>query len=316
MKKYFNFQLTGKQILPLWILFYLFFVVPYVFIIFKSKTFSHTGAPQTPSFGIILLFILLLFFVLIWSLYFTKAVIQGVSLDETPVKCDYNLGKYLGVVFPGLFLSIITLGIYSPWFIRNMHRFFIDNSSYKENKFAFQGKGGSLFLILTLSLIVPAILMGFFMVKVFGNDINTHTSLLGILYQMIIYLLLIPYMYFIYKWFIDVQYNGYHIRWDTQVLPSIGKIAAEAVLSIITFGIYLPLAYLRLYKYFSEKTKSDAVDNHRIQFGYDLEPWNDFLFIWGQTLLILLTLGIYYPWAFCKITRRILAKTFIEKAGL
>ena len=47
-----------------------------------------------------------------------------------------------------------------------------------------------------------------------------------------------------------------------------------------------------------------------MNFGFELEPIPDFLFIWGQTLLAIITLGIYYPWAMAKIGKRVLAKTY------
>ena len=115
---------------------------------------------------------------------------------------------------------------------------------------------------------------------------------------------------------VNIKYKEYHIRWNTEFFPSVGKIALEIILSMITLGIYFPLAYLRLYKYFSGKTQSNVVDNKRIQFGYDIDPKNDFLMLWGQILLSIITLGIYYPWAFCKISKRVLGKTYIEKTQI
>lgn len=70
---------------------------------------------------------------------------------------------------------------------------------------------------------------------------------------------------------------------------------------------------LKLYKYFVEKTVATN-DSRKLTFGYDIEPSQDFLFIWGQTLLSIITLGIYYPWAFCKIGSRVLSKTYLEEA--
>ena len=119
-------------------------------------------------------------------------------------------------------------------------------------------------------------------------------------------------MYFVYKWMVDVTFKSYQITWETNVWQSLGKIFVEIMLSIITLGIYAPLASLKLYKYFAEKTVAIS-DNSTKTFGYDIEPLDDFLFIWGQTLLAIVTLGIYYPWAFCKVRSRILSKTFVEE---
>jgi hypothetical protein len=317
MKNYFNFQLTGKQLLPLWMIFYVIFLVPYIILIFKmqsfSKGFDGSGVTQAPPFWYFIILLLLFIAILLWTVYFVKIILQSLTLKETPLRCDYNVGKYLGVVFPGLFLSIITLGIYSPWFVRDLQRFFTDNTAYKENKFSFQGKGGKLFLIILLSAFLPIMIIALILFATFGKDIHTQTASYQIISQISMTLILIPYMYYIYKWVVDVKYKEYHIQWDTEFLPSAGKIAVEVLLSIITFGIYFPLAFLRLYKYFSERTKSNVIDNQRILFGYDIDHMNDFLLIWGQMLLTIITLGIYYPWAICKVSQRILSKSYMEK---
>jgi uncharacterized membrane protein YjgN (DUF898 family) len=314
MKNYFNFQLTGKQLFPLWILFYVVFFVPYFTLIFKMQLFKPAGTvpPSFPFWFFAVLFLLIVF-ALIWTVYFVKMILQGISLKETPAKCDYSIGKYFGVLFLGIFLSIITIGIYTPWFVRNLQRFYIDNTSYKDNKFSFQGEGGKLFVIILLTVFIPMIIIGACMYLIFGKDINSQPKTYQMINQLVSTIILIPYMYYIYKWMVDVKYKEYHIQWQTEFLPSVGKIAVEVLLSIITFGIYFPLAFLRLYKYFSERTKSNMVDNQTIQFGYDIDQLNDFLLIWGQMLLSIITLGIYYPWAICKISQRILSKSYMEK---
>jgi uncharacterized membrane protein YjgN (DUF898 family) len=314
MKNYFNFHLTGKQLLPLWLIFYVIFLLPYIALILKIQSFK-TGGAVTPAFPFVLLLLImvLIIFAMVWTVYFVKTVLQGVSLKENAIRCDYKVGKYIGVVFLGMFLSIITLGIYSPWFVRNMQRFFVDNSSYKDNKFSFQGAGGKLFVIILLTLIIPMIVVGVGMFFIFGKDISDQPQSYQIINQIVFTIILIPYMYYIYKWMVDVRYKEYHIQWDTEALPAMGKIAVEVLLSIITLGIYFPLAFIRLYKYFAEKTKGKAIDGQTIGFGYDADQMNDFLLIWGQMLLTIVTLGIYYPWAICRISQRILSKSYMEK---
>ena len=313
MKNYFDFQLKGKQFFPLWMVFYFLFVIPYGLMIFKLLSFGKGGVPQKHPPIILLLIIPLILVAMVWTFYFIKLMVQNISLKETTIQCDYKLGKYLGVVFTGIFLSIITVGIYLPWFMRNMQRFFIDNSSYKDKNFSFQGQGGKLLLILFLSFIVPMILITVIAFKMHGIDLKNQPICYRIMHQMITFIIIVPYMYLIYKWRVDFKYKEYHIKWDTEFWPSIGKILLEVVLSIITCGIYLPLAYLRLYKYFTEKTKSNSIDNQSIQFGYDIDQKNDFLMIWGQLLITVVTLGIYYPWAVCKVSQRVLSKSYIEK---
>lgn len=299
--------------------YYLLVIVPHFLIFLKFHSFGHNEVPQKPPPAILLLIIWDILVALLWNLYFLKMALQNLSFKETSIKCDYKIGKYLGIIFPGLFLSIITLGIYSPWFISNIQRFFVDNSSYKDKNFSFQGQGGKLFQIITLSIVVPMILIIMIVVSVakrYGIVLPHQLHFNTIIHQLIFFITLIPYFYLLYKWRINFKYSDYHIKWDTKFWQSIGKILSEIVLSIITFGIYLPLAFLRIYKYFTEKTKSNQIDNQSIQFGYDIDQFNDFKMIWVQILFTIATLGIYFPWAFCKVGQRVLGKTYMEKINV
>jgi uncharacterized membrane protein YjgN (DUF898 family) len=223
-----------------------------------------------------------------------------------------SFGKYFGTVLLGFFLTIITVGIYGAWFIKNLHRFFVDNSTYDSQNFKFNGKGGILFLILLLTVMVPIIILSIIMAGFILNNPD-QSSLNNLIFQLIIFVILIPYMYYLYRWMVNINYRDYKISWQTNFWNSCGKIALEMLLTIITAGIYMPLAGLRLFEYFTARTTAINKENNQ-RFGYDIEQVDDFLFIWGQILLTIITLGIYYSWAYCKINKRILGKTFLERA--
>jgi uncharacterized membrane protein YjgN (DUF898 family) len=215
------------------------------------------------------------------------------------------------VIGQGILLSMITLGIYIPWFIRNMNRFFINNSSYNSNHFTFFGEGGKLLLIFACTIVVPLFILLFLIVNYLKFNITEQSILFKFVYQMIVLLIMVPYLYLVYKWMVNIKYKGYYIRWETEFFPTVKKFAWELILTMITFGIYFPMAFIHLYKYFTDRTKTNVVDGQKITFGFNEDPIDDFLFIWGQLFLTFITLGIYYPWAFCKITKRVLGRTYI-----
>lgn len=309
MKTYFKFNLTGKKLFPIWALFLVFFVVPYVAIVFNMK---NTLPSEGPSILFSLLLILLVIIAFAISFFIAKLTIENISLKEKSIEFNGTFGKYIGTVLLGLFLTIITLGIYGPWFIKNITGFYIDNSSYNSHPAKFQGKGGRLFLILLLSLVAPMIILVLIMVKTTSTCPDPNL-LVQVIRQVLITLITIPYMYLVYKWIVNVDYKNFNISWKTDFWSSCAKIAFEVILSIITIGIYAPLATLRLYKYFTEKTLAESAEK-KFGFAYDIDQLHDFLFIWGQMLLAIITLGIYYPWAYCKITSKVLGKTcMIEK---
>jgi uncharacterized membrane protein YjgN (DUF898 family) len=309
MKNYFNFNLTGKKLFPYWIMLLVFFMAPYFLLIFKMKEIM-AGDPK--SVFIIIPALLVLFFIASLLSYFIEKIsIEGIEYKNKSLVFKGKFGQFIGISLLGGFLSIITLGIYSPWFIKSIQKFFIDNSTYDSTNPEFRGTGGSLFVILLLTLILPIIIISAALGIV---SVINHTELSGfyrVIYQIFIFIIMIPYIYYVYKWCIDIKFKQYSIQWETEFWPSCSKILVEVLLSIITLGIYSPLASLRLYKYFAEKTVATSEEGNKT-FGYDIEPQRDFLFIWGQSILAILTLGIYYPWAFCKVRSRILSKTFTQ----
>jgi len=309
MKNYFKFNLTGQKLLPVWILFLVLFMTPYLLIIFKMKDIQ-AGHPMASLF-ILPAILALVCIAFVISFFIQKLYIESIEYKDKSLIFNGKFGEFIGIILLGGLLSIITIGIYSPWFIKNTQKFFTDNSSYDSNNPKFQGTGGRLFVILTLSLILPIIIISVFMGISAASSHQELSTLYRVLYQILILIILIPYIYLVYKWTIDIKFKDYTIRWETDFWQSSSKIFTQIILSIITVGIYSPLATLQLYKYFAERTYARSELKSKT-FGYDIEPLDDFLFIWGQTLLTIITLGVYYPWAFCKVRSRILSKTYSE----
>jgi uncharacterized membrane protein YjgN (DUF898 family) len=309
MKNYFEFTLTGKKFLPVWLLFYVLVIIPYGLNFWLLK--GHlAGEKPSPYFGLVVLGVVLIALLIMFLI--VKMILEHVRYKEQTVAFHGKFANYLGKILLGFLLTIITLGIYMPWFIRSIHKFIIDSSSLEGSNLQFLGKGGKLFLIFLLTAIIPIVLVALAMMR-HMNTINQN-FLYSVLYQGIVTILMVPYMYYFYKWMVDVRFKNYHIRWETKFLESFGKILIEVLLSMITLGIYLPLAYLRLYQYFASKTIATG-QMEPARFGFDLDPWKDFTFIWGQGLLTIVTLGIYYPWAFSKIGKRFINKTYLQKSS-
>ena len=274
MKNYFAFTLTGKKLFPVWILFLVLFIIPYIWIIFQFK--SHPALESPPAYMIAILFIIV--FIAFSIQYFIMILtIENTSYKGTSVNFSGTFLTYIGKILLGILLSIVTLGIYFAWFMRNLMRFFVNNSSYQSKYFEFKVKGGKLFVILLLT-ILPVIIV---------------TMLLS-------YLLL------------GSIYDQKNISWETKFWPSAGKILLEMFLSFITLGIYMPLASVKLYKYFVDRTTITG-DASKKTMGYDIEPTQDFLYLWGQILLSIVTAGVYFAWAYSNIGKRILCKTFISE---
>jgi len=308
MKNYFGFSLTGKKLLPIWLIFYFLFIVPYVMLIIQIKNVQPGEKPSAMLFLYLFPLILIAFFI---TFYMVKLMIENVRYNDIPIRFNGKFGRFIGLVLGGLALSIITLGIYMAWFVRNMQRFFVDNSVYENQPFKFRGKGDKLFVILLLTIFLPMVVLTIIMTRLLLANPGQVSSSYMIIQQVITWIIMIPYTYLLYKWMVNIDYKSYHIRWETEFWNSCGKLALEMLLCIVTLGIYFPMASIKLYAYFAERTVARSGELKR-KFGFDKDNINDFLFIWGQTLLTILTLGIYCPWAISKIGKRILGRTYLE----
>jgi uncharacterized membrane protein YjgN (DUF898 family) len=201
-------------------------------------------------------------------------------------------------------------GIFYPWYLKNVIKHVTSNIEYKNIRFDFGGKGLDLFFILLLTVLVPMIIWGVFfvhMVKAFQADL-----LLRVLSYVILYLLLVPYIYHIYKWMVHISYKGFMVEWNTVAMPSILKIFREIVLTMVTAGIYFPVACAKLYDYFINKTviTKDGIVVHTLHVKLDyFAVWKT---TWAQVLLTIVTCGIYGAWAYCKIAAIYVNNTSIE----
>ena len=343
MKSYLNFTLKGAQFLPLWIAFFLFFLIPFYFLIQELPELTATEVPAGgPSFRFFLYLVIVLAVLFTFVFFSSRLILQSLEFRGLKVSCDFHSGKYIGIIISGLVLTIVTLGIYIPWFIRNLHRFFVHGAIYNSHKFAFSGTGGKLFMIMTLAIFIPFLVVGFIVFTILKSNIEIW------IYQIMVLSSLVSIIYLTFKWMVVIRYKNYFIRLDTGFLqamwkiaielvlavilvfifswltsvssvfwlkadfvPAIGKIIFELVLAILTLGFYLPMAFIRLFRYFSEHTRSNVVEGKQITMGYDGDQVADFLFMWKQILLTVITLGIYYPWAFTRIANRLLSQTFL-----
>jgi hypothetical protein len=333
MKNYLKFNLTGKELLPVWLLFMVLFIVPYTFVTIKMQQFQHNQdtanvlgnlGSMALMYGIMLLLIVVEYAVMF---YLMKMTIESFEFKGKQMSFSGTFGQFIKVLLSGFILTLITFGIYAPWFATKMMKFFSSKSTYGSDNFEFRGKGSDLFLIILFSLVLPAIFisvisMSFLFAGSFGGFMNggspdivnfSGTAVFGIIIMIIlIFAMSIVYMYYMFKWAVNFNYRTYQITLKTNFWNAAGKIALELFLICITAGIYCPLAMLKLYGYFAALTEVKSETGSK-QFGYDLEPGSDFLYLWGQSLLVFITFGIYFPWAYCKMTSRVAGKTFCEE---
>src|SRR5574344_188377 len=179
MKNYFGFSLTGIKLLPVWLAFYLLFLVPYVILSIKMGDIQQEVAPGELFSAMRLYYGILAFLIVIqfiFMFYIYKLMIKNTQYNNQTLEFNGTLLRYLGVVFLGYFLTIITLGIYYSWFVKNLYRFYAKNSELENEPFEFKGKGGALFLIILLAVVIPVLILVLLSVKLGLSSLEQGTS--------------------------------------------------------------------------------------------------------------------------------------------
>jgi uncharacterized membrane protein YjgN (DUF898 family) len=320
MTRKFDFSLSARSLFPLFIAFHIPFLALYGVSIFLSSRSALAGARGLElGLAYVCLFGMLL---LGWffAVPFLRRIVPAVSLEGKRLDFTGKLWPFVGINLLGFFLSVITLGVYAPWYITRVSRWLAAHTSYDGRPWEFTGKGGRLFVILLLSLVLPLIVL----VAVIAIIAVTAASRGGpfsesspqmLVTQLITFavtLLIIPaYTYEMYRWyFASLRVGDVSVEWKTRFWPSVGMILLQIFLSLVTLSVYFPAAYVRLYRYFAARTRLQRGGSAEAV-GFEGGIGKGFGLIWGQTLLCLVTAGIYAPWAGVRIARWIAVHTTV-----
>jgi uncharacterized membrane protein YjgN (DUF898 family) len=199
--------------------------------------------------------------------------------------------------------------------------YFTNGTSYKDQHFDFKGSGGQLFIIFIKWVILPSLALGIgvaisgeFLMKL-SEDKGAFSMMmiLQVIIQIVSYFLFIPFFYFSYKWRADVVYGYYDFEVKSEFWPSVKFIATQLFLTIITLGFYFPMAFSKMAERFISETVADSATGI-YTFEYHADHTKDYQFYLVQMLLIVVTLGFYYPWAMSKIGAYVAGKTALVYA--
>ncbi len=242
------------------------------------------------------------------------------SLDGDAFAFDGPPGRYVLIVLVGSLLSLITAGIYLPWFLRRVQSFLASSTRYRESRFEFLGRPLALLPLFLVLVVVAAVLAGVLLGARGPSQVDPSSggaALATTFTTFALILLVMPILiYVIYKWAVHYRWNDVTVRWQTWFFPSFGFMVGQLALAMITLGIYWPAACLRLYRYFVRRSVllHEGVEIGRL--GFEGRIGRGFWFLWGQSLLSLVTAGIYLPWGLARMGRWVLDRTWLERGAL
>jgi uncharacterized membrane protein YjgN (DUF898 family) len=188
-------------------------------------------------------------------------------------------GELFGKTIGGLLLSMITAGIYAPWFMCSLLAYYCDKSNISTAagpmRLSFRGKGGSLFGVLfvggLLTTLTAGIYAPWFVCKL-ARYFTENTVAQG------------------------QDGRTYRLHFTGEGGSLFGTWIVTALLLGITFGIYTPWAMCKMRRWFFERAQILENEQPAGQLGFVGEGGSLFGTWLGGAFLTLITVGIYSSW--------------------
>lgn len=309
----FSFQLTGKKWFGLYLILIVFYLAPSIAMQSISAHIKTNPNDIHASIKVLLLFLTMFATILLITVPMIKIFTQNTYFNNKPFSFTGTTSTYVWLNIKGLFLSIITLGIYNPWYITNLMSFIIGKSAYNETPFSFNGKAISLFKIMLLLLGLPMI--GYLVVFMTFFKEQANDPVFAIINQAVTMMIMMPFTVYMYNWLINISFKSYTIQWDTPIMQTIGIFFREFFLTIITAGIYFPVALAKITRLLTRQTyiSSNNTRVYRCDANYNyVNVWKT---VWIQVILTIITCGIYGAWAYCNVARVYINSISVVKVG-
>lgn len=236
------------------------------------------------------------------------ALIKHTAFEGVRFQFDGSFITFVLLNVLWIVLTCITLGLYYPWYLRNITHYLAKHARYKGQSFEFKSSGSGLFLIFFGFYLLFFVTM--FLPVLAGND---HAAFFTLLLPVLLFVF-VGFFYFVFiKWFINYQVGDYAITFNDSFWHGSGYLVIQFLLILLTLGIYFPAAYVRVWRYIASNSElKNSVTGEVNPLGFAGETTKGFFFIWGQTLLLLITAGLYIPWFYARLFSWFINQTYID----
>jgi|GEM_PF-1926843 len=255
--------------------------------------------------GYFIMIILLLVASFALQFQFINAFIPAITFDEKPFSFNGTFSDYMKINLKGLLLTVITLGIYSSWYAKDINCFLADHTSYPEKNLTFNGRGGKLLIYTLFSFLLPIIILVAILTPMYIAGLQGNYSMLilaGIIYIGGVFIIASVYSFYEYKWMINYTFGSDDVILNATAMKAILFVFIQMFLGMITFGIYMFAAEVKIFAYFADHTVfRDRVEGKDKIMHFTGITGEGFSLILGQTLLTIITLGLYMPVAYARI---------------
>jgi len=320
MKNTFSFTLEGRD----WSRLYYWYWGPSLLLILLSLAVPEPkGADPAGSMGALLLNLAISFLSMLVQSFFTVPILKTwlprLSVDGKAFAFGGETNDYLLLNVRGFLLSVVTLGIYLPWYTRDVLGYLAKETSYDGESARFTGRPATLLLIGLAFLALVVFLVLGAMGSAASAAVSAQPSrLLAVMVPVFfgVIVIMAPLIYLVYAWMVQFSWKGLKVRWTTRVLPSSAMILGQIALTILSLGLWWPGATLVLYRYFVRHTVVEGDAGTVVSFAFEGDLGEGWGYLWVQSLLTVVTLGFYGAWSGPNVTRWFATRTTVEARPL
>lgn len=317
MKIPFSFTLEGRD----WSRLYYWYWGPSLLLLLLSMAVPEPkGTDLAANLGPLLISLAISFLSMLVQSFFTVPILKTwlprLSVEGKSFSFGGDTNAYLMLNVRGFLLSVVSLGIYLPWYTRDVLDYLARETSFEGESARFTGKPVRLLLIIlgffALLVVLAVGLIGALVgnMAVSGARVPSLQALIPVF--LVAIAVMAPFLYLVYAWMVQFSWKGLKIRWTTQVLPASAVVLGQLVLTLLSLGLWWPGATLVLYRYFARHTVVEDEAGAVVRFDFEgaiREGWG---YLWVQSLLTLVTLGFYGAWSGPNVTRWIASRTTVE----
>ncbi|QZT37456.1 DUF898 domain-containing protein [Halosquirtibacter xylanolyticus] len=289
-------------------------IIPMIFMIITYATLIFTMNPQSSyvAYGF-LSFIAFFASAISLSFCMRKGIINGLFIEEEPLKFDGSLGRYFLILIGYTLLSMITVGITIPLLIKKSQCFFIDNTTYKKEAFKFKGKIQAMviFMIIYLAAFITISIIAGTQLK--NGNIPSGSNFLPLVIVYPLILVLISFISaYLYNWYANIDYKNYNFHFRSSFSAYITPWLLTILGTVFSLGLVTPFLNIWIAKKYINDLEATNEES-TVTFSEELDIKEDGIYLLGQTILTIFTIGIYLPIAQQKILNRIIPKIAYTK---
>ncbi|MDH4122159.1 MAG: YjgN family protein [Deltaproteobacteria bacterium] len=218
-------------------------------------------------------------------------------------------GKTLfGLFLANALLTLLTLGLYSPWAKVRWYKMLAHNSRVLDTPFDFHGRGIEL---LKGRLLITVLAIG---LMAMGQTSHLWEIQIQLIYQfsvMAAFFLVLPWVILAaYRFRLSrLSWRQIHFACEGEFSAFVRRMYLDMLLVILSLGLYFPMVSIRMHQYLWSRIRLG-----NLRFTTDAGGMDYYRLYTWNALLTLLTLGVFRPWMVMNLTRYRFSRLRLEGA--